>query len=607
MSGSCDSNRDWRQVDRKTVGFFSAGCVVLLYLTTASPATAQPDPVVDGRFEEWQGVAPVYSDAQGDGIGDFDFGRIWVRNDDRYLFVSFELAGDILLQAATDLSIGLDTDNDPSTGEPFESIGAELIWNFGERIGAFRVGDQTLDVAFQDVGLASAPTVTSAVFEFSLELDAEPRRLGALFPADTVRLVLAHGASGDRIPDAGEEAVFTIDRNAATRTIDIDLGRNDPAAMRLLSWNVEQDGLFSTNKTSVFSRILQALDPDVIVFSEIFSHTAAQTLQRVTELAPLEAGSRWYASAGPSSVVVVSRTPVERTIAVEQSGRAHGFVVSRPDGFDSDMLIVGAHLFCCEADAGRQRQVDQIMATIRDSQDSGLIASMTPIVLAGDMNFVGDRRQPETLINGDIVNVSSQPSFDPDWDGTPLRDVVPMTTGLPQTFTWINPRAPSDGQFSPGRLDYIIYTDAVLGLGNAFALYTPAISFGQLQEEGLSASDTNSASDHLPVVADFIQLNTTASERRPELGRTGALDLYPNPVTDRLQVAITAGLGVDLTVEIFDVLGRKVLSATPTRFIEGRLVGGMDVSRLAPGYYVLSIRSKETAYQSGFIKTPFTN
>ncbi len=157
--------------------------VISFLLFSASAALAQsPDdsaPIIDGRFDEWTAVAPIYSDAQGDGTGAVDFGRLWMKNDDRFVYFSFEASGEVSLETESGIVIGLDTDHDTSTGQPFESIGAELVWRFGERIGTFTSGGSSTNVAFQDLGLVSAPTVTSSVFEFCLELDAQPKRLGA--------------------------------------------------------------------------------------------------------------------------------------------------------------------------------------------------------------------------------------------------------------------------------------------------------------------------------------------------------------------------------------------------------------------------------------------
>ena len=563
---------------------------------------------IDGLFSDWQTIDPLYSDLQGDGNGMVDFGRVWMTNDDRFVYLSFEVTGDVSLQSGSGIVIGLDTDFDHSTGSPFESIGAELVWDFGERIGSFQSGGQSVDVAFQDIGLVTAPTVSSSVFELSFKLDAEPRRLGRLFPSDTVRLTLSHADAGDRLPDFGAEAVFTIDRTVEERVFDVRIDRDTPSDFRILSWNVEQDGLFESNRTNAYTRILKAVAPDAIVFSEIFSHSAAETLDRINHLSPPNAGSQWFSSAAQSSVVVVSKTPIIETFEMEQNGRARGFLIGRPPGFDADVLVVGMHLFCCEADVRRQLQVDQIMASIRDARLEGRIPALTPIVLAGDMNFVGDRRQPATLIEGTIINPSQQPSFGPDWDGSSFTDALPSTTGLPQTFTWISPRAAADRQFAPGRLDYIIFSDAVMSKGNAYALYTPEISFSEREQLGLNATDSGVASDHLPLVADFSASAPVANEVPPPPGGDRvSLDVYPNPASADISIELDGIPFSEPTLEILDALGRRVQLGRLTIGGDGSSRHLANVRQLPAGFYLVRVRSGGRILSKGFVKRHVTN
>jgi hypothetical protein len=64
--------------------------------------------------------------------------------------------------------------------------------------------------------------------------------------------------------------------------------------------------------------------------------------------------------------------------------------------------------------------------------------------------------------------------------------------------TWID----AGSSFPPGRLDYAFVTDSVLDIDHEFVLHTPALPDAALQRHGLQAGDTNTASDHLPVVID---------------------------------------------------------------------------------------------------------
>ncbi|HMB70033.1 MAG TPA: endonuclease/exonuclease/phosphatase family protein, partial [bacterium] len=122
------------------------------------------------------------------------------------------------------------------------------------------------------------------------------------------------------------------------------------------------------------------------------------------------------------------------------------------------------------------------------------------VIVAGDLNLVGWRRQLDTLLHGTIENpVEYGPAAPPDVDGTSLADAHPYhTTGLAD-WTWHG----SDSPFPPGRLDYVVYSDAALELAGGFVLWTPDLAPAELEAAGLRADDVPEASDHLPVVADF--------------------------------------------------------------------------------------------------------
>ena len=140
-----------------------------------------------------------------------------------------------------------------------------------------------------------------------------------------------------------------------------------------------------------------------------------------------------------------------------------------------DLLFIVAHTPCCGNDAARQVEVDAIMAFLRDAKAGTgnlQLAENAPVIIAGDMNFVGNAQQLETLLTGDIINTFPYGNdFEPDWDGSDLIDSRPYTTGLPMAFTWYREAS----SFSPGRLDFTIYTGSNLTLKNNYALFTDAL------------------------------------------------------------------------------------------------------------------------------------
>ena len=64
-------------------------------------------------------------------------------------------------------------------------------------------------------------------------------------------------------------------------------------------------------------------------------------------------------------------------------------------------------------------------------------------------------------------------------------------------YTWYD----AGNTYTPGRLDYLLYSDSVAEAANSFVLDTSKLSEAALARLGLDATDT-AASDHLPVVLD---------------------------------------------------------------------------------------------------------
>ena len=475
------------------------GTLILLILAVhPSPTFSQtPGVVVDGAFSDWQHLSPLHLDPPGDrGSGDYDFGRLWVTHNDRLLFLRIEIGHEINLQSKNDIRLFLDTDNNPETGMQIHGIGAELEWNFGYKPGLFVTGTDSVEIVHSDIGLATSPTVSSTEFEIALDRLARPDGRTSLFPGKKARIVFAT-SGGDVLPDRGKTVAYTIGDPPLPPSPPLSLQKQSPEHLRVLSYNVWNDGLFDDARLPSFARILTAIKPDIIGFQEIDDYTAEQTAARVDSIRSL-AEKPWYHSKVGDNVAL-SKYPITETFDVEGNGV---FLIDlRPH--DSLLLIV-AHTPCCDKNTERQYEIDAMMAFVRDAKAPGGRLDLepdTPILVIGDMNLVGDVRQLRTLLTGDIVNRDRFGTpFAPDWDGTPLADLSPHQTELPVTYTWYRDRS----TFTPGRLDFILYTDSVLDVGNRFILFTCEMSSDSLTAYGLQLEDVIKASDHLPVVGDFI-------------------------------------------------------------------------------------------------------
>lgn len=456
--------------------------------------------VLDEVFADWDTRAPIYRDATDDaGGGAEDFGALWIENDDRYLFLGFETGAELLLQSGNSVQLLLDTDGRRLTGTPAHGLGAELEFRFGEGAGTVVLGGQSFSIGPYDLQLVSSPTVSSRRFELAIRRDLQFGGM-PLFGADLIQVLLRSGAP-DFLPDETGGLTYAFKRAPPSYPPSFSIAKRDPDHLRLLSYNVEVDSLFDPALLANYSRILKALQPDIIGFQEILFHNSQQTADLVEQILPSGPEETWFHASDPNSdVVAISRFPIEAGFSIQGNS---AFLLDLRPNYDSDLLFLVAHTPCCEDDRGRQAEIDAFMAFIREAKNPGgalTLSPGTPILVAGDMNLVGFARQQRTLLSGDIADEAAfGPDFTPDWNGDRFADAKPPTTGLPTAFTWFS----EDSQFSPGRLDYVVYTASVLSKSNAYALFSRGLTAQDLAAHGLQADDTVLASDHLPLIVDF--------------------------------------------------------------------------------------------------------
>jgi endonuclease/exonuclease/phosphatase family metal-dependent hydrolase len=467
--------------------------------------TSQAAPiVVDGEGDDWTNLDVRQAD-MGDEDGPIGIERLWMAHTERHLFFRLTVDRQIKLQEDNDLTLYLDTDNDPTTGEAALGLGAELQWTFGQRAGRLGNGET---VSHEDIGITSLPTVRADTFELALDRSTEPGG-EPLFSGDSIRIGLS--SSGDRLPDEDGGLGYALsETEAAANAPSID--RPSASDVRLLSYNVpnnfdqNRSSLFETDAQPSYLRILQATGPDVIGFQEMYDNSADEIEQVVeSEIDGVPNGWTWAKTGG--EFVLGSRYPIRGTHRIPGAANipSGAFLLDTQAALGDSLVVVLMHPKCCSGiseDRSRQETVDGVVAFLREVQRGEGpfgISPETPIVVTGDMNFVGDPQQPRTLRTGEIQNTDEfgEPVA-PDWDGSPLLDTNPRQTAAPLHTTFFSP-----GGFPPGRLDYTYVTDSVLDVVHEFALTTRPLSDAELEAYGLQRDDTVIASDHLPLVVDL--------------------------------------------------------------------------------------------------------
>lgn len=247
-----------------------------------------------------------------------------------------------------------------------------------------------------------------------------------------------------------------------------------------------------------------------------------------------------------------------------------------------------AHPPCCSSgDEGRQREINAMMAFVRKSKNGEAfdIAANTPIMIMGDMNLVGLAQQQRTLITGDITNNTIHgPDFDPDWDGSAFEDAKPMNPELPTSFTWYS----SGSSFSAGRLDYIVYSGSVLTLDNSYALFTPSLPADSLTQYGMDPNDATSASDHLPLVADFTFKEPSSTSFNEEIPlEIDLMQNYPNPFNPGTTLTFRLQKSSNVRLSVFSITGQQIAVLIDNKQMSaGTHSHYFDASLLSSGMYL---------------------
>lgn len=475
----------------------------LLHINCSKPA----DQIyIDGEFTDWQHLSPIYQDEVGDQQpGHPDFGKIWMTNDSDYLYLRIEVGAEINMQNDNDLALFVDTDDDPRSGKQINGIGADLIYEFGKRQGVFFAESDTIHISHFAIGLVTIPTVTSNQFEIAIKRSSRLDNRSQLFPGQSIRLlIMEETVGGDVLPDKLGGIKYTFHEEVPGRQTPVSIKKRDPRSIRVMTNNTLSDGLFKPGQFAAISKIIQAVQPEIMVYQEIYNYDAEAVLQQVEKMIPSTDGQPWYSMKGGRDIVVVSRFPIEAGTSIDGNG---AFLLDVRARFETRLLLIGTHLPCCGNNDGRRNEIDALMMFLRQSKNGTgemPLAENTPIILLGDLNLVGDSQQLRTLLTGDIQDtVRFGPRMIPDWDGSGFADLMPYCTNIPFSFTWYDPNA----SFGPGRLDFMIYSDSVIEPVKKFVLFTPALPADTLARYDLSADDALNASDHLPVVADFVLKN----------------------------------------------------------------------------------------------------
>jgi len=512
---------------------------------------------LDGKTGDWNIPLPTYVDDVADG-NQFDFRYFSVTNDEEFLFIKLHLTPEMKLLENNLLSLYIDGDNNNNTGIQVNGIGAELKWDFGIRLGEFYKSGTT-SIGFPEIQYRSLPTVTDTTYEIAIGRNVTPNGSDLLFTSSTIKIFFRdNDTNGDWMPNNGDVFDYTFDDRPTPPVDLIEINKENPDYLRVMNYNVLNDGLTNPQRQQYFTNILQAVQPDIIGFNELWNTTALQVQSYLDNILPLQSGGSWSTVKLDNGNVTASKHPIVQSWLVFSGSRITASLIDLPKEFEQDIMVINAHYSCCGADENRQNQADATVSFILDAKNPGGLIELpenTPFIILGDLNLVGLRQQLTTLVTGNIVNTQLFGNgAPPDWDDTDLEDIIAHQTDKRTAYTWRS----DNSSFPPGRLDFQIYSNSVMSMEKAFVIQTEVMSPARLAQYGLGQFDTRNASDHLQKVTDYsMNVSTDVADIQNPVDFSLEQN-YPNPFNPKTIIGFRILDFGFVSLKVYDVLGKEI-------------------------------------------------
>ena len=551
---------------------------------------------IDGLFDDWAEVDVSYSDSQGDGA-DADFADIKITYDNDFLFIYFNVHdGEYLMQDWNEFHLYIDADNDTTTGYYINGIGAELDWLFGDRSGSYYIMDGIIDIYQNDLTLRMAPTITNHEFEICISRNSNVLTMDGTQVLVEGKVILTDtGQNADQIPDENGGISFSIGEDYIVPPTPITFDKRDETDIRLVTHNVWSSSLLDSYYQEYFQRIYQALDPDIVALQEMYENTN-QLHSLFNDWFPDE---QWYVSSQFRDNIIISKYPVLEEDYFTSSERTMVALLNTDDELGSDLIIFNSHLACCDNDESRQYDADEFVSNWRDwrENDNGpfTLTEGTPFVYVGDFNLVGYRQQLTTFTEGDIEDENTfGDDYNLDWDNTSIADLFSRHSHIRMGYTWRR----DNSSFSPGKLDYVLYTDSVLDTSKHFVFNTLTMDSASLAEYGLEAMDSYNSSDHSPRVLDIkipadVEIGEAVVPKNIKISAP-----YPNPFNPQTAIQIELNENMHLYAAVFDINGRVVKQLINGYLQKGNHEVTFNNKGLTSGIYFIRIEGEGIQHTS---------
>ncbi|MBJ11025.1 MAG: hypothetical protein CMP66_06175 [Flavobacteriales bacterium] len=541
---------------------------ISIFLLFSFKAFSQNIIKIDGFFDDWNNNQNTYLDDTLDSQG-VDLLSFSVCDDVDNLYIRIKLSDEIDLTEQfynpAKIYINIDADNNPSSGYYSNGIGSEYGINFFDKFIFDDTNYPTVDtLSLYDLDIIPLPTYSSDEFEIAIN---------RTFFSDTILISIRETVGNDFMPNNGSIFTYIFNNCSSPSVNHTNFLKNDSNNLRLLTYNVLSNGLTSNNRIEKHKRIFNSVNADIITYQECGNTNYNDVISF------LDTNITNYPYIYPdlySGNLTISRYPSIQSWQVYNKIDAE--LIDLPDNiYSTDILIINAHPPCCNNNAGRQENFDALINFIQDAKTIGGVIDLpinTPISFSGDMNLVGYSEQYYTILNGtisDTINFGN--GGYPDWDNSPLKDQICYFNEKDIAYTW-DKWNPSIGDYPPGRLDFVFFTNSVMSVDKSFIISTEHMSPLLLAQNNLYSNDTD-ASDHLPVIVDFVLPTITQSWDCDGQGNcfdpgTGN-GMYSSLSSCQLNCLIPSDIHEHKTekkiLRIIDLLGREVKRTNNTVLI----------------------------------------
>jgi hypothetical protein len=493
------------------LGRVSTALATGLVLAGGCALAAVDQPVIDGDFADWAAITGILDPAGDTSTPGVDFLELKTFAGTHELLVYVRVAEAVDWRQVP-VRLFVDADGDASTGVPLGRIGYEYDWSFESGYGSGNsyspTGSLVVRMGKGTLLSAGAPIEPSTEFEFAIPY---PRIANGTGRPTNVRLAFYAFQSQDRIPAFLDTYEVAIPAHQPAARFADDWQKISDQDIRIVTWNVYQDGPFDPTKDeSVFGRQLAALNPEIIHFQELYAATTPGVRAFLQRWIPAPPGRFWFV-AKRHDCITASLFPITRNWFIDNNLIVE---IDTSAVWGTRSIMVNAHTPCCENEAGRITETTTMLRWIESAWESGILTAETPLLLIGDFNTGTATPEIMSMRIGRFPSGSNR-LVPLTGDGSPLADLSPVQIESRETYTW---RGSMTG--SGGRLDYIYYPHTQLWPSQSFVLAIENLSEASRQRFNLNIGEALVA-DHKIVGGDFRRVNS-------HLGTVGASNRDPS-------------------------------------------------------------------------------